>query len=102
MNFRVIALSPGFRRLSLELFASSYKKAIKRVIFLDYDGTLVPQSSLNKAPSAELISILNNLCNDTKNIVFVVSGRGRNSLCEWFDSCENLGIAAEHGYFIRY
>jgi trehalose 6-phosphate synthase/phosphatase len=101
LNFRVIALSPGFRRLSLEHFASSYKQANRRVIFLDYDGTLVPQSSLNKAPSAELISILNNLCSDTRNIVFIVSGRGRNSLSEWFASCENLGIAAEHGYFIR-
>jgi trehalose 6-phosphate synthase/phosphatase len=102
LNFRVIALSPGFRRLSLEHFASSYKQANRRVIFLDYDGTLVPQSSLNKAPSAELISILNNFCNDTRNIVFIVSGRGRNSLSEWFASCENLGIAAEHGYFIRW
>ncbi|XP_062194406.1 probable alpha,alpha-trehalose-phosphate synthase [UDP-forming] 10 isoform X2 [Phragmites australis] len=102
LNFRVIALSPGFRRLSLEHLASSYKKANRRAIFLDYDGTLVPQSSLNKAPSAELISILNNLCNDMKNTVFIVSGRGRDSLSEWFASCENLGIASEHGYFIRW
>ncbi|CAN6182141.1 unnamed protein product [Urochloa humidicola] len=102
LNFRVISLSPGFRRLSLEHFASSYKKAKRRVIFLDYDGTLVPQSSLNKAPTAELISILNSLCNDTKNTVFIVSRRGRNSLSEWFNSCENLGIAAEHGNFIRW
>ncbi|KAL6846646.1 hypothetical protein ACP4OV_024094 [Aristida adscensionis] len=102
LNFRVISLSPGFRRLSLEHFGSSYKKTNRRVIFLDYDGTLVPQSALNKAPSAELISILNSLCNDPKNIVFIVSGRGRNSLSEWFASCEHLGIAAEHGYFIRW
>jgi trehalose 6-phosphate synthase/phosphatase len=71
------------------------------MIFLDYDGTLVPQTSHNKSPSAELISILNSLCNDMKNTVFIVSGRGRDSLSEWFVSCENLGIAAEHGYFIR-
>ncbi|XP_062198700.1 probable alpha,alpha-trehalose-phosphate synthase [UDP-forming] 10 [Phragmites australis] len=102
LNFRVIALSPGFRRLSQEHFGSSYKKANRRVIFLDYDGTLVPQSALNKAPNAELISILNRLCNDPKNIVFIVSGRGRDSLSEWFASCENLGIAAEHGYFTRW
>jgi trehalose 6-phosphate synthase/phosphatase len=101
LNFRVIALSPGFRRLSLEHLTSSYKKANRRMIFLDYDGTLVPQTSHNKSPSAELISILNSLCNDMKNTVFIVSGRGRDSLSEWFVSCENLGIAAEHGYFIR-
>jgi len=43
-------------------------------IFLDYDDTLVPQSSINKAPNAEVISILNTLCNDPKNNVFRVSG----------------------------
>jgi trehalose 6-phosphate synthase/phosphatase len=101
LNFRVIALSPGFRRLSLEHLASSYKKANRRMIFLDYDGTLVPQTSHDKSPSAELISTLNSLCSDMKNTVFIVSGRGRDSLSEWFASCENLGIAAEHGYFIR-
>jgi trehalose 6-phosphate synthase/phosphatase len=62
----------------------------------------VPQSSINKAPSAEAISILNTLCNDPKNNVFIVSGRGRDSLDEWFSPCEKLGIAAEHGYFVRY
>jgi len=62
----------------------------------------VPQSSINKAPSAEVVSILNTLCNDPKNNVFIVSGRGRDSLDEWFSPCEKLGIAAEHGYFVRY
>jgi trehalose 6-phosphate synthase/phosphatase len=102
LNFRVIALSPGFRKLSLEHFVSSYNKATRRAIFLDYDGTLVPQSSINKSPSAEVISILNSLCDDSKNDVFIVSGRGQNSLDEWFNPCEKLGIAAEHGYFVRY
>ena len=102
LNFRVIALSPGFRKLSSEHFVSCYNKASRRAIFLDYDGTLVPQSSINKAPSAEVVSILNTLCNDPKNNVFIVSGRGRDSLDEWFSPCEKLGIAAEHGYFVRY
>lgn len=102
LNFRVIALSPGFRKLSLEHFVSSYNKATRRAIFLDYDGTLVPQSSINKVPSAEVISILNSLCDDSKNDVFIVSGRGQNSLDEWFNPCEKLGIAAEHGYFVRW
>uniref|UniRef100_A0A0E0ERP4 Trehalose 6-phosphate phosphatase n=1 Tax=Oryza meridionalis TaxID=40149 RepID=A0A0E0ERP4_9ORYZ len=102
LNFRVIALSPGFRRLSLEHFASSYKKTNRRLIFMDYDGTLVPQSSVNKVPSAEVNSILTSLCNDPKNCVFIVSGRDRTTLSEWFASCDKLGIAAEHGYFIRW
>jgi len=42
------------------------------------------------------------LCNDPRNIVFIVSGRGRHILGQWFASCETLGIAAEHGYFVRW
>lgn len=101
LNFRVLALSPSFMKLSIDHIVSAYKKTNFRAIFLDYDGTVVPQASIVKAPSPEVISVLNNLCSDPNNIVFIVSGRGQTSLSEWFDPCENLGIAAEHGYFIR-
>ncbi|KAK7250542.1 hypothetical protein RIF29_33046 [Crotalaria pallida] len=102
LGFRVVSLSHGFRKLSIDHIVSAYKRTNKRAIFLDYDGTIVPESSLNKAPSAEVISVLNGLCNDSKNIVFIVSGRGRDSLSDWFTSCKNLGLAAEHGYFLRW
>ncbi|KAH0674431.1 hypothetical protein KY284_025518 [Solanum tuberosum] len=101
LGFRVIALSPNFRKLSIDHIVSSYRRTQRRAIFLDYDGTVVPQSSLIKAPSAEVITLLNSLSNDPKNTVYIVSGRGRKSLSEWLAPCERLGIAAEHGYFIR-
>ena len=41
------------------------------------------------------------MCNDPKNTVFIVSGRGRDSLSKWFTSCKMIGLAAEHGYFLR-
>ena len=88
----LVWLSPGFRKLSSEHFVSCYNKASRRAIFLDYDDTLVPQSSINKAPNAEVVSILKTLCNHPKNNVFIVSGRGRDSLDEWFSACEKLGI----------
>lgn len=102
LSFRVIALSPSFRKLSVEYIVSAYMKTKSRAIFLDYDGTVVPDISIVKTPSPELISILNALCNDPKNTVFIVSGRGRHSLGEWLSPCEKLGIAAEHGYFLRW
>lgn len=102
LGFRVISLSHGFRKLSIDHIVSAYKRTSRRAIFLDYDGTLVPQSYINKTPSPEVISVLNSLCNDTKNIVFIVSGRARDSLNEWFTSCKLLGLAAEHGYFLRW
>lgn len=102
LGFRVVSLSPGFRKLSTDHIVSTYRRTNRRAIFLDYDGTVVPQSSIIKTPSAEVISILNVLCNDPKNTVFIVSGRGRSSLSDWLAPCEMLGIAAEHGYFLRW
>ncbi|KAL9254983.1 putative alpha,alpha-trehalose-phosphate synthase [UDP-forming] 10 [Drosera capensis] len=102
LGFRVVSLSPGFKKMRLERIVSAYRTANRRVIFLDYDGTLVPQTSINKSPTAEVVSVLNALCSDPKNTVFVVSGRGKTSLGEWLAPCELLGIAAEHGYFFRW
>ncbi|KAG6502046.1 hypothetical protein ZIOFF_041933 [Zingiber officinale] len=102
LNFRVLFLSPNFRKLTLSHILSAYKNTCRRAIFLDYDGTIMSETSVNKTPSAETLSILNSLCSDPNNTVFLVSGRGRESLGDWFSSCENLGIAAEHGYFIRW
>ena len=100
-GFRVVALDPNFRKLSIDVIVSDYCKAKSRAMLLDYDGTVMPQNSINKTPSAEVISILNRLCGDPRNIVFIVSGRGRESLNKWFSPCGKLGIAAEHGYFLR-
>ncbi|ANM60416.1 trehalose phosphate synthase [Arabidopsis thaliana] len=102
LGFRLVALSPNFRRLSIEQTVSAYRRSSKRAIFLDYDGTLVPETSIVKDPSAEVISALKALCSDPNNTIFIVSGRGKVSLSEWLAPCENLGIAAEHGYFTRW
>ncbi|KAJ4981834.1 hypothetical protein NE237_032671 [Protea cynaroides] len=101
-GFRVVALDPNFRKLSIDAIVSAYSRAKSRAILLDYDGTVMPQTSINKTPSQEVISILNTLCGDAKNTVFIVSGRGRENLGTWFSPCEKLGLAAEHGYFLRW
>ncbi|KAJ6830944.1 putative alpha,alpha-trehalose-phosphate synthase [UDP-forming] 7 [Iris pallida] len=101
-GFRVVALDPNFRKLNVDSIVQAYEMAKSRVILLDYDGTMMPQTAIDKRPSAEVISIVNSLCNDKKNVVFIVSGRGRDSLGKWFSPCKKLGIAAEHGYFIRW
>ncbi|KAL1812751.1 hypothetical protein DCAR_0625002 [Daucus carota subsp. sativus] len=100
-GFRVVSLDPNFRKLSIDDIVSSYIKSKRRAILLDYDGTVMPQNSLIKSPSSEVFSILNRLCGDPNNTVFIVSGRGRDSLSRIFSSCKKLGIAAEHGYFMR-
>ncbi|KAM0868566.1 hypothetical protein ACQ4PT_041227 [Festuca glaucescens] len=101
-GFRVVALDPNFAKLSFDSILMSYGRSKSRAIFLDYDGTLVPQASINQRPSEELVSIINTLCLDRNNIVFIVSGRSKASLASMFSSCPMLGIAAEHGYFLRW
>lgn len=101
-GFRVVALDPNFRKLSIDAIASAYSRAKNRAILLDYDGTIMPQTTINKVPSNQIISIISELCDDAKNTVFLVSGRGKDSLGQWFSPCKKLGIAAEHGYVLRW
>ncbi|KAF5938722.1 hypothetical protein HYC85_022981 [Camellia sinensis] len=101
LGFRVIALDPNFRKLSVDHIVSSYKRTKNRAILLDYDGTMMLQSSISTTPNTEAVAMLKSLCRDPKNVVFLVSGKDKKTVSEWFSSCEKLGIAAEHGYFVR-
>ncbi|KAL7093185.1 hypothetical protein ACP275_11G027300 [Erythranthe tilingii] len=102
LNSRVIALGPNFRKLSMQQVVSAYNCTNSRLILLDYDGTMTPEDRVDKSPGPQVISVLNSLCSDPKNIVFIVSGRGKVSLSKWFSQCEKLGLSAEHGYFTRW
>ncbi|CAN1165590.1 Probable alpha,alpha-trehalose-phosphate synthase [UDP-forming] 11 [Linum perenne] len=99
LGFRIVALGPSFRKLAVEPIVAAYKRTSRRLILLDYDGTMMPQASVDKSPSDEVISVLSRLCNDPGNVVFIVSGRGKDPLSKWFSQCGKLGISAEHGYF---
>ncbi|RLN34516.1 alpha,alpha-trehalose-phosphate synthase [Panicum miliaceum] len=101
LKFRVVALDPNFKKLAVEHLVSAYRRTTKRIILLDYDGTLMPQTSFGKSPTSKTINMLNSLCRDKNNMVFLVSTKSRATLSEWFSPCENLGLAAEHGYFLR-
>lgn len=74
-GFKVVALDPNFKKLSIDAIISSYSKVKNRAILLDYDGTMMPQTSINKIPSQEVLSIINTICGNVKNTVFIVSGR---------------------------
>lgn len=77
-----------------------YKNSQKRIIFLDYDGTLTgfhkdPQMAM---PDKELYSIMEELTADKKNTVVVISGRDKETLSKWFQQYyDNLAFIAEHG-----
>ena len=76
----------------------NYQKAKKRILFLDYDGTLVGfNADINKAsPDAELYEIIERLSADTANEVVLISGRDYQKLDEWFGHT-NVHMISEHG-----
>ncbi len=81
---------------------NDYSKAEKRILFLDYDGTLVGfnKNPLAVAPDDGLIKILKNLTSDKKNKVVIISGRDKNILEKWLGELE-LDIIAEHGVWLK-
>ncbi|KAK9674523.1 hypothetical protein RND81_12G238500 [Saponaria officinalis] len=101
-GFRVVALDPNFRKLTVDAIVSAFCRSKSRAILLDYDGTMMPQTTINKTPSQEVMRIISLLSEDPNNTIFIVSGRGRDSLGKWFSPCSKVGIAAEHGYFMRW
>ncbi|SFW33063.1 bifunctional alpha,alpha-trehalose-phosphate synthase (UDP-forming)/trehalose-phosphatase [Chitinophaga sancti] len=91
------------RRMSLEMqvhVRKNYKGAKERVIFLDYDGTLVGfQTNIDLAsPDQDLIQLLTELTVDPLNHVVMVSGRKYQTLEEWLGHLK-LDLIAEHGAF---
>jgi trehalose 6-phosphate synthase/phosphatase len=79
-----------------------YRQSSRRLMVLDYDGTLVPFANAPDLakPSSMLLRILRALCNDPKNEVLLATGRDRATLDQWFSGLR-LGFAAEHGVWIK-
>ena len=79
-----------------------YQASSKRLLFLDYDGTLTNfTNNPEKAkPDDELLEILGYLADDKDNEVIVISGRDRDSLGNWLGHL-NVHLICEHGVFRR-
>jgi trehalose 6-phosphate synthase/phosphatase len=80
----------------------AYRMAKKRLLLLDYDGTLVPFSDDPKSaiPKKELLDTLEALSVDPKNEVVLISGRDKAVLQGWFGKL-SLSLIAEHGAWIK-
>ncbi len=85
-----------------ETIVGSYLASKKRLLFLDYDGTLVGFHSnpADSKPDKELRDILFQLTGNEKNQVVVISGRDRHTLEEWLTDFP-IDIIAEHGVWYR-
>ncbi len=79
-----------------------YEKAEKRILFLDYDGTLVgfqPKPEMAR-PDGELLALLQDIAKSEKNRVVIISGRDKNTLEEWLGTLP-VDLVASHGLWIK-
>jgi len=79
-----------------------YDKAERRLLLLDYDGTLVPffGKPEEARPGNDLLQLLKVLVFDAKNEVVILSGRDKDTLDQWFQHL-GLGLVAEHGVWLK-
>jgi len=79
-----------------------YHTAEKRLLLLDYDGTLVGyQGRPEKAgPDDGILMLLRSLASEPRNEVVVISGRDKETLTKWLGTC-NVALIAEHGAWVR-
>lgn len=73
-----------------------------RIIFLDYDGTLVGFKTNIElaAPDEELYQLLKQLSSDSANKLVLVSGRAPSFLEKWFGDLD-VDIISEHGAWTK-
>lgn len=79
----------------------NYQQAHRRILFLDYDGTLAgfrndPQLA---KPDPELFDLLDSLQNQLNTDLFLISGRDKETFGRWFAE-RNYAMIAEHGVWL--
>jgi trehalose 6-phosphate synthase/phosphatase len=96
--------APEARPLPVDAALAAYRPAQRRLLLLDYDGTLIgyaPRPEL-ATPTPDLLDVLARLSANPANQVVVISGRRASDLEGWFaQAAPRLWLAAEHGGFLR-
>ncbi len=100
---RQISHPKNLQEKEAKQLVSNYSSAGKRLILLDYDGTLKsfvasPSKTLAR-PTYKVRRVIKRLTSDKRNRVMVVSGRPKNVLETFFED-KGLGLVAEHGGWI--
>ncbi|KAM5480637.1 Trehalose-6-P synthase/phosphatase complex subunit [Microsporum canis] len=91
-------------RLSIPNLCDAYRASTRRLLILDYEGTLVtwgqPTSTVLTTPQ-RAIDTLTDLLEDPFNTVYVMSSRMPEDMERLFSRVPGLGLIAENGCFVR-
>lgn len=103
ISFAGSAHLQGVRNLDVDALAARFSSSGKRLLMFDYDGTLTPIVNDPDAalPTEKLLTALHKLAADSRNEVWLISGRSRAFLMKLFGEIQGLGLSAEHGSFTR-
>jgi trehalose 6-phosphate synthase/phosphatase len=87
------------KRLRPAEVQEAYRSAKRRLLALDYDGTLVPftKHPQHAAPPPLVLNLLTGLALQPNSCVALMSGRPAEDLDRWFGAIGNLWLVAEHG-----
>ena len=91
-------------RLSVDKLLEKYSQSSSRLLIVDYEGTLAswgsPRSTILTTPQ-RAITILADLVEDSKNMIYVMSARMPEEMEQLFHRVAGLGLIAENGCFVR-
>jgi trehalose 6-phosphate synthase/phosphatase len=96
-------ITRGLNQRLIARLVNLYSTSNRRLLLLDYDGTLVPFTAeyAEANPSKALLSTIEELTKDKANEVVLISGRMANELEGWFGNLR-INLVAEHGASIKY
>ncbi|MBL6444816.1 bifunctional alpha,alpha-trehalose-phosphate synthase (UDP-forming)/trehalose-phosphatase [Fulvivirga sp. 29W222] len=107
---RLTLVKDNQKKMATKVMDSSMKAKLlqdfegskERLLFLDYDGTLVPfNSDPQKAkPDQQLLDIIETLTAMDNTHVIIISGRDKNTLQNWLGQFD-VEFVGEHGVWIR-
>ncbi|GAA4356342.1 bifunctional alpha,alpha-trehalose-phosphate synthase (UDP-forming)/trehalose-phosphatase [Hymenobacter saemangeumensis] len=97
LNLATASLTPAL----VKQVVAEYHEAERRLLLLDYDGTLAPfhTNPQRAQPDEELRLLLRALTDNPQNRVVIISGRDRATLTRWLGHLP-LDFIAEHGVWL--
>eukprot|EP00826_Nyctotherus_ovalis_P011523 TRINITY_DN12994_c0_g9_i1.p1 TRINITY_DN12994_c0_g9~~TRINITY_DN12994_c0_g9_i1.p1 ORF type:complete len:700 (-),score=260.92 TRINITY_DN12994_c0_g9_i1:224-2323(-) len=106
MKNKILKAGKSFKNLTFKNLADDYTKGVNRVIFLDGEGTIFPimppaVARTTDSVPVQLLQLLEVICLDERNTVYILSGKPKELVERWFASVPRLGISAEYGFYRR-
>ncbi|MBN2348680.1 MAG: bifunctional alpha,alpha-trehalose-phosphate synthase (UDP-forming)/trehalose-phosphatase [Bacteroidales bacterium] len=104
-NVKVIQARSLAKKINEPILADikkQYNKATNRILFLDYDGTLVgfKKDPSHAVPDEALYKTLDQLSENSRNEIVLISGRDKETFTSWFGE-KKYTLIAEHGVWIK-